>query len=396
LEKSDNDDKLLSVMDNSINTVKETSPVHKRLTYVDTCKFICIFLVMYAHARRNGDVISYLYSFHLPVFFFLNGLTLNIREDETLGSFLERKIKSYLIPIFFLGLMSITIDIGFRYGTHQEVSWKFFVDSLVGLYQQERMYPLWFVGALFVSDILFFLAYQAGKGKLIWTSLFSLLILTIAILFNKYFSSYNRKIMWNLDAALFGAFFVYLGWLFNHHQTIKIRSFLLKNRLWALLWGSILLALGLLLNWYNYQTYHLHLEMWGGQYQKYYLVIPSAILGSLGAYLISFALDNKILAYLGQSTLILLAFHQILANRLFQDYICKNWVNETFKLGENDYHIAFLALTETLFDLGIILPIYFLLAYTPLAFMIHKKIPSWWKEKYLQVKDKIRKRTDQA
>ena len=217
------------MIEKSLTTQTEKKKEHLRLTYVDTCKFICILLVMYAHARRNGDVISYLYSFHLPIFFFLNGLTLNIRDDDTLGSFLERKIKGYLLPIFFLGLMSITIDIGFRYGAHQEVSWKFLVDSLVGLYEQKRMYPLWFVAALFVSDILFFLCYLAGKGKLIYTSLGSILVLTLAILFNKYFNYYNRKIMWNLDTALFGAFFVYLGWLFNHPKLYKIRSLLLKK-----------------------------------------------------------------------------------------------------------------------------------------------------------------------
>lgn len=136
--------------------------------------------------------------------------------------------------------------------------------------------------------------------------------------------------------------------------------------------------------------------MWGGQYQKYYLVIPSAVLGSLGAYLICFALDNKVLAFLGQSTLVLLAFHQILAYRLFQEYLCKDWVTSTFQYPENDYHIILMALTETAFGLAIILPLYFFLAYTPVAFMIHRKMPVWWKNEYLTVKGKLIKRADHA
>lgn len=76
---------VINITSNSNQTL-EAKPVNKRIEWIDTAKFIAMFCVIFAHCSPRGDVISYLYSFHLPVFFLLNGMTLRIK-DVDFGTF---------------------------------------------------------------------------------------------------------------------------------------------------------------------------------------------------------------------------------------------------------------------------------------------------------------------
>ena len=344
----------------------------KRIEYIDTAKFIGIILVIFAHCLEGGPIVPYIYSFHLPLFFVINGLTFRIKENDNFGSFLVRKIKGYVIPILFLGIFCIIFDALF---SNVSLNFTYFMDRFIELIIQRRVFALWFVGALFCSDLLFYFVLKVNKQKLLFTIISSLIFLGIAIIFN---IAYPKSLPWNFDVSLFGVFFVSLGYIFKRKELENVYNFCIKNRLYSLLIGCLSLAIGLLLEYINYKHFNLHLEMWGLQYQKYYLVIPSAIFGSFGIILISNAITNKVFGELGKTTLVLLAFHQTLSMPLFKNDFFPEWYSYINSLPKSDISCPLFALVETLFSLVMLLPIHYLIIYSPLAICLNQKIKPFW------------------
>ena len=289
-----------------------------------------------------------------------------------MGSFLVRKIKGYVIPILFLGIFCIIFDALF---SKTVLNFTYFMDKFIELIIQRRVFALWFVGALFCSDLLFYFVLKVSKQKLLFTIITSLIFLGIAIIFN---IVYPKSLPWNFDVSLFGVFFVSLGYIFRRKELENVYNFCIKNRLYNLLIGSLSLTVGLLLEYINYKYFNLHLEMWGLQYQKYYLVIPSAVFGSFGIILISNAITNKIFGEIGKTTLVLLAFHQTLSMPLFKNNIFPEWYNYINSLPKSDINRPLFALVETLFSLVMLLPIHYLIIYSPLAICLNQKIKPFW------------------
>lgn len=84
----------------------------QRDTFLDFAKGIAIFLVVLGHVleksmeQRNG-VYHFIYQFHMPFFFMLSGY-LACRTTAFDGRFYLKKIRSLLLPFFFVG-MSFTV-----------------------------------------------------------------------------------------------------------------------------------------------------------------------------------------------------------------------------------------------------------------------------------------------
>lgn len=52
----------------------------KRLDEYDFCRGIAITCIVLGHVSRQTEIVNYLYSFHVPVFFFLSGIFLIGKE----------------------------------------------------------------------------------------------------------------------------------------------------------------------------------------------------------------------------------------------------------------------------------------------------------------------------
>jgi fucose 4-O-acetylase-like acetyltransferase len=68
--------------------------MNQRIEWIDVAKGIGIFLVIVGHliSHDNFNLLAdYIYSFHMPLFFFLSGLCLN--NNRTFVSYVGRKAK---------------------------------------------------------------------------------------------------------------------------------------------------------------------------------------------------------------------------------------------------------------------------------------------------------------
>lgn len=80
----------------------------KRIEWIDVLKGIAIIFVFMGHqvGRTNGDVPKaigvWIYSFHIPLFFFLSGVTFSIDKYKNFLHFFWTKCKTILLPMIFL------------------------------------------------------------------------------------------------------------------------------------------------------------------------------------------------------------------------------------------------------------------------------------------------------
>lgn len=147
--------------------VKKTGSTKTRIEWIDIAKGIGIVLVSFGHLR-NGDgqsvwlpaldtLISAIYLFHMPLFYFLGGLTFGMRGG--FKAFLIRKAKTLLVPYYVFSLyflakpiailaipsMRSAFQTSHNYGlTHQ------FVDVLI------MGNGLWFLMAFFVAEVMMY------------------------------------------------------------------------------------------------------------------------------------------------------------------------------------------------------------------------------------------------
>ena len=121
-------------------TISET----KRLDWVDVAKGITILLMVAGHTSIPETISKYIWSFHMPFFFFVSGVFYSEKKYKKFNSLLKRRIFTLLVPYVFF---SVVVMLGY-YGT---VYW-----NPKELYLGWSGYALWFIPVLFMSEMLLY------------------------------------------------------------------------------------------------------------------------------------------------------------------------------------------------------------------------------------------------
>ena len=78
-----------------------------RLNWVDTLKGIGIILVVVAHYRLPTALDTYIFSFHMPLFFFISGFLLNfVKYAESVTTFIKGRFRSLIVPYFAFAVLT--------------------------------------------------------------------------------------------------------------------------------------------------------------------------------------------------------------------------------------------------------------------------------------------------
>lgn len=122
----------------------------QRDTFLDFSKGIAIFLVVLGHVleksmQQKNEVYEFIYLFHMPFFFMLSGY-LACRTKAFDSRFYLKKIRSLLLPFFFVGISFTVLD-----GQYQS----FFCNCFHNGY--------WFLLSLFFYLVLILLGKKFGK-----------------------------------------------------------------------------------------------------------------------------------------------------------------------------------------------------------------------------------------
>lgn len=194
-----------------------------RLHWVDALKGFGIMLVVFAHYKLPVALDTYIFSFHMPLFFFISGFLFNfVKYTESATNFVKGRFRSLIIPYFAFAVLTclfyFLLDEIYSPGV---VTLKFFESNIFYivysiLYSQTTMIsyngPLWFLTCLFVTELLFFgLAKRYYWQR--WKLVLSLIIAaTIGYLYSIYVPF---TLPWNADVALTAVVFYGAGNLFR-------------------------------------------------------------------------------------------------------------------------------------------------------------------------------------
>ena len=273
----------------------------KRDATIDIAKGIGIYLVCLGHTTSNEVVLKWLYSFHMPLFFFLSGIFHS--QAENYFEFFKKKTKALLVPYLFFAItlfmffLLVSKKIGFSAGENLSVK-ENFIGIFIGteikdLSQVSWGGQLWFLLALFlIANIMYFLKKLSLKTQI--------LVNILMILFNLYLSNkINFYLPWCFLTVLMASNFYWIG---NYFKT----DILNRKNISNLLLISLLII--------NLITSHLNgkVDMWGNSYGNLILFFIGAYSGILFLifFIKKFILNNKFLEYIGKNSLVILAYHR--------------------------------------------------------------------------------------
>lgn len=275
----------------------------KRIEWVDTAKGIGIILVVFSHSGLPTNLQWLIFSFHMPLFFFLSGFTSKMKAAPDFASFVKKKFNALIIPYFYFSLIVL---IGYFFLTQHHLFVPFLKQTI---FFGWNGIALWFLVVLFCTEIL---VYSMNTLRKKWRYFFFLLS---ALLF--YYSSLNEvKLPYKLDVVMVATLFFAAGQGFQY-MIAAPRKALSTTSLIILTLGFLVLNVWLCFS--NYRQVDLASNTLGNPL----IGAASAIFGILSVVALSVVIARvhyfkRVLVKTGRSTLIILSLHQIIMTYLIR------------------------------------------------------------------------------
>jgi len=287
-----------------------------RIVYLDIAKGIGILLVVMAHndlALVSIPLYRFIYSFHMPLFFFLSGYFLD--SGLPVFTFFGKRFNSILKPYLFTILLIYTTSVSFS-----NMSFKTALGRIGKAMYASGLYidwvQLWFLPSLFVTSLFAFLLQRLLLRRIHNRWMRWLLLLGVAavgVYFLEAFYPYALSLFgkqyqlfglpYSLDLVLLTGFYYLLG--SEIRQCASNRMF--SNHWFTLGTGGILVLTAFLIP----QTIDLNTRL----FPLFFVNTTRAILGILFTFSLSKLIESRSallaspLAYIGQASLFILIFH---------------------------------------------------------------------------------------
>lgn len=284
-----------------------------RMHWIDIAKCIGMFAIVYGHTIQEGWSCKYAYSFHVPLFFLLQGVVFRVTRanEKPFGQYLKSKVYTLLIPyacfcvistaVIFLASMVITVPGLDIFSSPTEL-----IIRLIGG-DCEANSPLWFLPCSFVMAVM---AYGLINAVNKHTPHIRILVLTaiaivcgLALYVTEEFTKV-KFLPWKLDAAVFMLPFFVAGYLFVEYGWID-RMLKLRGA-WKAVAALLLMGIGAVLGLMNGEANYL-----GNYYGNVPVTYLAAFATCIGICFLSMLIPNrKLLTYVGRNTLAILLMHK--------------------------------------------------------------------------------------
>ena len=287
----------------------------KRINYIDVARGIGILLVVMGHndfAAIAPFMHKLIYSFHMPLFFFLSGYFLSTATP--FWTFVKKRFNGLLKPYFFTIFMIYFFAISF-----EKMSFANAITRIVKAMYGTGLYidwvQLWFLPHLFVVSIYAYLFYKVvGRIDNRWVR-WGILLLTllIATLYLKSFFPFPVSVLgksykllglpYSLDLVVLSGFFFILGCETRPLNMEKLYG----NVFFLLITGAALVLMNIFLS----PVIDLNTRVYG----SFVVSTLEAVTGILFIMAISRQIDLHIawlstfFQYIGRITLIILILH---------------------------------------------------------------------------------------
>ena len=239
----------------------QTLIANRRNNAIDIAKFICLFLMVYCHIpMTDGKFHACVYSFHMPLFFFVGGLFFNPTSFS-----LKKGLKTLILPYIYFNLLIIVLDscVGI-------ISHDFNIATIVGnikgiLIGSCRKNPYgillpsgasWFLIAYFFTKLS--MRYIFKQVNIINTTFVIAVAYVVILLRDRW-----NICIWNLDSAALGLVFFYFAYAFRDKVMYMLNN---RESMWLLLFLIPLTCI----SWINGQV-DMFACIWGGNSILFFL-----------------------------------------------------------------------------------------------------------------------------
>ena len=259
---------------------------------LDVAKGLGIILVVLGHnwfvESTKGELFRVIFSFRLPLFFFLSGVFL--RKTDPVAGFVRSRAHSLLKPYFVI-LVAI--------GAGKLAGWAYFQGVLYATGRTLYWIPMWYLPHLFLCSIVVLLLIQRiDSTRMLWAVGAASLALGVLVL-------QPTDWPWSLDLMPITVAFVLAGYL--------CRDALASMRFHALGFITALAAFATLHYFFDLAM-DLNIRRYGPMVMPFLIVTAQAALGIVLCLAVASLLARveplkNLLAYVGSGTLFILIFH---------------------------------------------------------------------------------------
>lgn len=290
----------------------------ERIHYFDLAKGIGIILVVLGHLEFISMPLRYfIVSFHMPMFFIISGMLVQITNEEKkdMKSIIKRKFNRMMIPYISFSILYFFIEIIYFKLTGLS-SWRTIFDNLYQSVCLHGVSVLWFLPAIFFGEIMFLFIRKHFSHY--FTALIVIILNIIMYLANngeKYlYALYSETPVYNhlhyiivmFLRCFFSMGFICIGYYI--YYLFKDRKISPVPELFS---GIILMAVTVYVSQINGGV-DLHFLV----FSNIFLYLITSILGSAGVILICRSLEHfshtvpcRIIEYYGINSLIVMATH---------------------------------------------------------------------------------------
>lgn len=285
--------------------MEKTQEQKNRLEWIDVLKGVAIILVYLGHSLFPQLLRTLIYAFHMPLFFFLSGITLNVNID--IKTFAKKRIKGILVPLVWFSLIDIvSYKIIYQYFIGHNIALREALSLIPGIALQSRLGyfsgVLWFLPCLFVSEILIYFICKVSpiKQKLV-------IILGVICSFI-WIYVIGIRLPWCMDIVFIATLFIYLGKICSTNKTI----FEQITKIWLFIPYMIVLTGAALCN----SKYFIEMNTVNMAFSIYGNCILFLIASLSGILMMVSIFKNVRLAcehlrYIGQNSIIYYGFNQV-------------------------------------------------------------------------------------
>lgn len=262
-----------------------------RYYWLDVTKFIGIFLIVLCHFPISKYTAKFLWTFHVPLFFFISGY---LFKETTTQDFLDKLRFRLILPYIYIYLLTVLLTVLLK----TDFNITHIVSMILGLFWGTHRYPgfinsaLWFLPGLISVQLLYF--FLVRKAPLLY---FALLGVSVFLYLKAYLN-----LFFSVDLALLGLNFFVAGVLvkkYNLVDAVRARP----N------WAFILFILSLLM---TLDFAYLGNVWYGGKH--YSISLLGGLVGILMTITLSILVENlskpsAFIIYISNSTLFIFCFH---------------------------------------------------------------------------------------
>lgn len=185
------------------------TPQSSRIAWIDSLRFIAIFLVYVGHlGPTSGRIYDFVYLFHVPLFFFIAGLF--HKKNRSVSDSIKSGFNKLIVPYFVYSILSIAVYALFL--NKQNVDIISYVKDVFLAKRNHTIYAnqLWFLPCIYLVSIVY-----SAIRKIISKESFILIIcfamMSASVCFPDMPVSIRPKAAFGADSAVYYIFWYALG-----------------------------------------------------------------------------------------------------------------------------------------------------------------------------------------